>query len=117
MHETMIAQSIAEVIAREAKERGLRPLRARISCGQLNPVNDEALNFAFDIAAKGTLCEGLRLEVRHVPLRAACKSCGRTFEFDIYSPGCPGCGGGDFEFEPDAPLLLEEIEFEDPSEK
>jgi len=113
MHETVIAQNIVEVIAREAKERGLRPLRARISCGELNPINDEAMNFVFDIAAKGTACEGVRLEVRHVPLRATCKSCGRTFEFDVYSPTCPGCRGGDFRMEPDAPLLLEEIEFED----
>ncbi|MBE0537602.1 MAG: hydrogenase maturation nickel metallochaperone HypA [Phycisphaerae bacterium] len=113
MHEAMIAQSILEAIIQEAAERGLRPLRARISCGELNPINDEAVNFAFEIAARGTACEGMRLEVRHVPLRATCESCGHTFEFDIYSPACPGCGGADFKMNPDAPLLLEEIEFED----
>lgn len=113
MHETMIAQSIVETIAREAQERKLRPVRARISCGQLNPINDGVMNFAFDLAAKGTACEGVRLEVRHVPLQATCKSCGRTFDFDIYSPVCTGCGGADFDLQPDAPLLLEEIEFED----
>lgn len=113
MHETMIAQSIVETIAREAQKRNLRPVRARISCGQLNPINDEVMNFAFELAAKGTPCHDLCLEIRHVPLRATCKSCSRTFEFDIYSPACTGCGGADFDFEPDAPLLLEEIEFED----
>jgi len=113
MHETMIAQSIVDTIAREAAQRGLRPVRARISCGQLNPINDEVMTFAFDAAAKGTACQGVRLAIVHIPLQATCKNCGRRFEFDVYSPDCPGCGGPDTDIEPDAPLLLEEIEFED----
>jgi hypothetical protein len=36
------------------------------------------------------------------------------FEFDLYNPHCPGCRREEFDFEPDAPLLLEEIEFEEP---
>ena len=41
------------------------------------------------------------------------KSCGECVEFDIYSPGCSACQSSDISIEPDAPLLLEEIEFED----
>jgi len=113
MHETMIAQSIVETIAKEAEKTGAKPIAARISCGQLNPINDEVLNFAFEIAARDTVCHGMKLQIVHIPLKASCKSCGRTFEFDIYSPGCDVCGSSDFGIEPDAPLLLEEIEFED----
>lgn len=46
-------------------------------------------------------------------MRVSCNNCGQTFEFDVYSPGCDKCQGKDFRFEPDAPLMLEEIEFED----
>ncbi len=116
MHEMMVAQSILSTISAEAIRLRVKPISAKISCGQLNPINDETLNFAFEVAAKDTVCEGMKLEVEHIALKAACKKCGKSFDFDIYSPTCPDCGSGEFEIAPDAPLLLEEIEFEDGKE-
>jgi hydrogenase nickel incorporation protein HypA/HybF len=113
MHETMVAQSILETITAEAQKQQARPIAARISCGQLNPINEEVLNFAFEAFAKGTVCEGAKLTVVEIALKCTCKKCGRTHDFDIYSPCCPGCNSTDFGINPDAPLLLEEIEFED----
>ena len=113
MHETMVAQSIVETITTEAQKVNLKPTSAKISCGQLNPINDEVMNFAFEAATKGTVCEGMKLEVVHVPLKATCKSCGKTADFDIYSPECKDCKSSEFELAHDAPLLLEEIDFED----
>jgi len=81
MHETMIAESLIAAILEEAKKQNAKPVSAKISCGTLSVVNDETLCFAFEVAAKGTLCEGMRLEIEH-------------------------------KAKPDAPLLLEEIEFE-----
>jgi hydrogenase nickel incorporation protein HypA/HybF len=111
MHEMMIAQSIHGAIVEEANKRNLKPVGAKISCGQLNPINDDSLNFAFEIAANGTVCEGVVLEIVHIPLSAKCKKCEKFFDFDIYSPICPECESIEFEFSPDAELLLEEIEF------
>jgi hydrogenase nickel incorporation protein HypA/HybF len=113
MHETAVAQSILDSILEEAKKIYARPVRALISCGQFNALNDEVMQFAFEVAAEGTPCQGMRLEIKHIPLRAKCSSCGHVFVFDIYSPACPECKAGDFAFESDAPLLLEEIEFKD----
>lgn len=113
MHEMMVAQSILSTISAEATKLSVKPISAKISCGQLNPINDEVLNFAFEVAAKGTVCERMKLEVVHIPLKATCKRCGKKFDFDIYSPACGNCESEDFEIGPDAPLLLEEIEFED----
>jgi len=81
MHEMMIAQNLLAAISEEAKKQNAKPISAKISCGMLSAVNDEILCFAFEAAAKGTLCEGLRLEI-------------------------------EYKAKPDAPLLLEEIEFE-----
>ena len=113
MHETMVAESVLLAISAKAAELNLKPISAKISCGQLNPINDEVLKFAFEAAARGTVCEGLKLQVVHIPLKATCKRCGKDFDFDIYSPTCANCKSEDFEIGPDAPLLLEEIEFED----
>lgn len=111
MHETAVAESILQTIVEHAERLHARPVRARVSCGQFNALNDEVMRFAFDAAAEGTVCEGMDLQIVHIPLRATCKTCGHTFEFDVYNPKCPPCGSQEFEFEPDAPLLLEDIEF------
>ena len=113
MHETMVAQSILAAISAEVAKIDAKPISAKISCGQLNPINDEALNFAFEIAAKGTPCQGMKLRIVHVPLKVTCEKCGKIFDFDIYLSACTDCGGVDISLGPDAPLLLEEIEFED----
>jgi len=116
MHETVVAQSIFETILAQSREYDAKPISAKVSCGQLNPINDEVLGFAFEAISKGTVCEGMKLEIIHIPLRAACKSCKNTFEFDIYSPKCAKCDSKEFDFQEDAPLLLEEIELEDKDE-
>jgi hydrogenase nickel incorporation protein HypA/HybF len=109
----MVARSILSAILAQAAKLNAKPISAKISCGQLNPINDEVLNFAFEVVVKGTVCERMKLEVVHIPLKATCKRCGKKFDFDIYSPACANCESEDFEIGPDAPLLLEEIEFED----
>lgn len=112
MHETMVAQSIFETISKQAKEHNARAVKATISCGQFNPINDDVLSFAFEQIAKGTACEGMQLQVKHIPLKAKCKQCGKEFDYDVYRPGCTECDSMEFDFEEDAPLLLEDIELE-----
>lgn len=111
MHEAMVAQSLLEVIAQEAGKQKARPVSARISCGELNAINDEVFSFAFEAAAQGTVCEGMTLQVEHKPMLAKCSACEGTFALTLADTRCPHCGGADFELLPDAPLVLEEIEF------
>ena len=117
MHETFVAKNVLEAVLVEAQKINAKPLSAKISCGQLNPIHNEVLNFAFELAAKGTAAEGMNLTIIHLPLKAKCNDCENEFEFDIYSPDCPTCKNADIRIGSDAPLLLEEIEFEDNSEK
>ena len=112
MHEATVAQSLVEVILQEAEQRNAKPVRAKMSCGELNKINDDVLSFAFEAVAQDTLCEGMTLEIEHKPLQAKCKTCGNVYAVDISNTQCPDCGGGDFELLPDAPLVLDEIEFE-----
>ncbi len=112
MHETMVAQSLMEIIAEQAAKNNAKPVAAKISCGMLNTVNDEVLLFAFEAISKDTQCEGVKLQVEHKPIRARCMNCDRKFDVELSRPECPKCGGDDFELQPDAPLILEEIEFQ-----
>jgi len=111
MHEAMIAQNLFAAISDEAAKQDARPTGAKISCGKLYAINDEALCFAFEAIAKGTTCEGMKLEIEHKPIQGQCRNCSQNFEVEFSHPRCPECGSEDFELLPDAPLVLEEIEF------
>lgn len=113
MHETAVAESVLRTIVAQVAKADAKPVSAIISCGQFNALNDECMQFAFEAAAAGTVCESMTLNIKHVPLRATCKQCQTTFEFDVYKPACSQCESMEFAFEPDAPLLLETIEFEE----
>jgi hydrogenase nickel incorporation protein HypA/HybF len=113
MHEVSVAESLVESITKEAMRLNAKPLAARISCGQLNPINDEVMQFAFEVAIKGTICEGMTLTVVHISWRATCRDCSDEFDFDVYSPVCPKCGSSRFEMADDTPLQLDEIELDE----
>ncbi|MFA5239120.1 MAG: hydrogenase maturation nickel metallochaperone HypA [Phycisphaerae bacterium] len=112
MHETMVAESLLKTISAESTKQNAKPVSAKISCGMLNAINDEIIRFAFDAIAKDTPCEGMRLEIEHKPIKGKCRNCSETFEFEICLPKCPKCESEQFDLLPDAPLILEEIEFE-----
>jgi hydrogenase nickel incorporation protein HypA/HybF len=112
MHEATVAQSLIDVILQEAETRHARPVSAKMSCGELNKINDDVLSFAFEAVAQGTPCEGMTLRIEHKPLQGRCRPCGEVFVIDVSNPQCPDCRGSDFELLPDAPLVLDEIEFE-----
>lgn len=78
----------------------------------MNVVSDELLREAFTVLAQDTCCENIGIEIEHKPLRAKCRDCNCTFDFDLSSPKCPECQSDDFELMPDEPLILETIEFE-----
>ncbi len=112
MHEMAVAQDLLDVITREARKQSAWPVAATMSCGQLNAINDEVLSFALEAIAKGTVCEGITLRVEHKPMQARCGQCESAFAVSLADMRCPHCGSEDFQLLPDAPLVLEEIEFE-----
>ena len=112
MHEAMVAESLLDSILAEAQKQNAKPVLVKISCGTFNVINDEVLGLAFTAIAKDTLCENVKLEVEHKNIRGKCTDCDLEFEFELVKPSCPDCGSEDFALLPDAPLLLETIEFE-----
>ena len=112
MHETAVAQGLFDAIEKEAKKQKAKPLSAKITCGLLNAVNDEVLQFAFAAIGKGTICEATKLNIDHKPLHGKCKKCNEQFDIEISKPRCNHCGCCSFELLPDEPIMLQEIEFD-----
>jgi hydrogenase nickel incorporation protein HypA/HybF len=93
MHELSLMRSMIGLIEESARrERFARVLRIRLEVGALCNVELKALEFCFDLVARGTLAERARFEVQTAPARRSCAGCGREAEITSRLEPCPGCG-------------------------
>jgi hydrogenase nickel incorporation protein HypA/HybF len=94
VHELSIAQSLIELACEAALREGAdRVAKLNVRIGQLAGVVAEALQFSFEIAAEGTLCEGAALEIEEVPIAVLCPRCNDVKMLpDGYNFCCPICG-------------------------
>jgi len=92
MHEVGIMERTLEIAIDRARERGASQIHAlKMRVGVLSGVVPDALSFAFDVAAQGTIAENARFEIESVPARCLCDRCGQEFEpVDIIFE-CPNC--------------------------
>jgi hydrogenase nickel incorporation protein HypA/HybF len=93
MHEVSLMQDALILATQEARRAGgTRIHRLMMQIGPLSGVVPEALSFAFEILAKGTMAEGARLEIEAVDIRCYCRGCAQEFTPpDLYCE-CPACG-------------------------
>ncbi|HEX8201511.1 MAG TPA: hydrogenase maturation nickel metallochaperone HypA [Isosphaeraceae bacterium] len=93
MHEVGLMQAALEIALRHAERHGAGRVHGlALRVGPLSGAVPEALEFAFDVVAQGTIAEGARLEIRRVPILCACAACGLEFRPTDFPPDCPGCG-------------------------
>jgi len=112
MHEAAVAQSIFDTVMAEAQKQKAKPIRAKITCGTFEAVNEEILAFAFSAIAKDTIAKDMKIDVETKPVTAVCHQCKKEFSFNIAGPNCIHCGSDSYEILPDPPLILEQIVFE-----
>ena len=93
MHEISVIQNVIELVRQQLADQGpVRVTGIRLRVGPLAGVVSDALRFAFDAAAPGTLLEGARLDVEASPLTAWCRNC--LAERDVATTqrlACPVC--------------------------
>jgi hydrogenase nickel incorporation protein HypA/HybF len=90
VHELSLSSAIVETVERHAGGRRVKVVD--LTVGALRQVVPESLDFYFGIVARGTVCEGARLEQRLVPARARCRGCGREWKLDYPMFRCADCG-------------------------
>ena len=90
MHEYSVAMGLVEMALRHADGRRVTAVNLRV--GALRQVVPDALAFAFELTARGTACEGARLEQELVACRLRCPSC--AVEWTAAEPNfrCRACG-------------------------
>ena len=112
MHELALARGILATALAHADGRPVR--RIDLVVGALRQVVPDSLAFNFEVIARGTPCEGARLEQHLEPARMRC-SCGEAWELRELSFRCPHCGGSETTVLAGGDLLVESIEVEEDS--
>ena len=91
MHELSLSGAIVNTVVKHARGRPVSVVSLRV--GALRQVVPDTLDFYFEFVARGTVCEGARLEQELVPARLRCGRCEREWEIELPVFMCPGCGG------------------------
>ncbi len=94
MHEMSLAEGIRGIVEDQARAHGFsRVTRLRLEIGRFAGVEKPALEFAFDVAMRGSPAEGATLELIDLPGQALCFDCGETVGLMNRLDPCPACGG------------------------
>jgi hydrogenase nickel incorporation protein HypA/HybF len=113
MHELSIAQNMVDLVIKQAEESGATRIgKINLVIGEMTGVADRCMQFYFDLLSKDTLAQGALLSFKMVPLKARCKDCGHTFEFEEDSSECPSCKQTKLEIISGNELFVESIEVE-----
>ncbi len=92
MHELSIMDSALSLVLEKARQAGARRVHViRLRIGTLSGVVPEALQFAFEALAPGTLAEGGQLAIEDVPARFWCSTCNAEFKAEDIFAECPDC--------------------------
>ena len=114
MHELSIAESLLAIVEKTAAEHGVtRVRRLRLVIGALGNVIPEALEFAFEVAGRGTVAEGAQLEIVPVPVTVRCNACRAETELEDFAFVCVACGSVDVDVVRGNELYLDSIEADD----
>ncbi len=85
-------QSALSMALDQATQAGAhRVLVIRLRIGALSGVVPDALQFAFEVLAPGTLAEKAELAIECVPARFWCAACSREFVSEDLFADCPAC--------------------------
>ncbi|MBF2078043.1 MAG: hydrogenase maturation nickel metallochaperone HypA [Synechococcales cyanobacterium T60_A2020_003] len=93
MHELSLMEETIAIALNYAHQHHAHKIhRIHMRVGQLSGVVPDALQFAFDVAVKGTMAESAHFSMEMLPVVCDCAMCNQPFEPDdpwVYQ--CPRC--------------------------
>jgi hydrogenase nickel incorporation protein HypA/HybF len=111
MHELALAESIVGIAERHAAGRKVHAVD--VVAGELRQVVPSALEFAFELVARGTVVEGAELRITAVPVAGRCRACASESVLEGFPLTCAACGGLDMEVVSGEELVVDSLELEE----
>lgn len=107
MHEVGLCEGVLDAVLRRAAGRRVTGITVRV--GVLHRVAEPAFDQAFALVSAGTDAEDATIDLRLVPVRAKCASCGAETESPDLVVVCPSCGSSELDVLAGDELVLESI--------
>ena len=115
MHELGIMTGVVQSVTAAAEDAGASQVTdITLRMGRMTEVIEEALQFAFEALAPGTVCEGAALHIVMVEPRSLCLECGCEYDLDRFHMSCPACGSGNVKLLAGREMNIESIEVDIP---
>ncbi len=111
MHELSIAEAVVRIASAHAAGRPVAKVEVKV--GHLRQVVPSALEFSFELVARGTPVEGADIEIVEVPAAGRCRGCGRESEQEGFPLHCGSCGSLDIEVTGGEELLVDSLELKE----
>jgi hydrogenase nickel incorporation protein HypA/HybF len=110
MHELALAEDILRKIKEEAAKQGsTRVSSVKILLGASLVSDLPELKEILANISKGTVAEGMKLNIKLSPVKAACRKCGSEFDPKEMRLDCPKCGSTDIGLTSGKELIIEEM--------
>ncbi|MEG1257314.1 hydrogenase maturation nickel metallochaperone HypA [Clostridium sp.] len=92
MHEASVATEICDIVLLACKENYIfKVFKVILELGEFSCIQEEQLQFAFEIIIENTIIEGASLNIERVPATGYCKGCDITFPITFTDKICPRC--------------------------
>jgi len=113
MHELSLMTGVLDAVEASARENNARRVtEIKLVIGKMSEVLDDAMDFAFEVLAPGTLAEGARLSITKINPQSRCLACNTEFEHDRFNFACPECDSLATELFAGKEMYIEAIEVE-----
>lgn len=113
MHEFSVMSYLLDTVETQAQAlNAARVLAINLVIGDRSSIVDDSLMYYFDMMTPGTLVEGAQVNIRRVPTRFVCRTCGTTYQPRGEDFCCPTCGGFGEITDEGSEFLLESIVIE-----
>ncbi len=115
MHELSIAMNILDIVEEHISSEESPGIVNRIllHVGEFSGVMEDALEFNFEVAKKGTVADQAKLEIETIESKGSCGECRNEFRVQAFVPACPVCGSYNVEITAGRELQIKEIYLED----
>lgn len=92
MHELSLAMSVREIVEDAAKQNGAKKVNeVNIIVGEFSSVSSDALEFAMDVAKKGSVFEEAKINIKTTKTILLCSQCNQETAMKDYIFKCGAC--------------------------
>ncbi|MES9945888.1 MAG: hydrogenase maturation nickel metallochaperone HypA [Candidatus Thiodiazotropha sp.] len=113
MHEMSLCEGVLNVLEEQALSQGYsRVKQVWLEIGSLSGVEPEAMRFSFDAVMNGSIADGARLEIIHLPGEAWCMQCSKPVQVSARYQPCPVCGSYQLQVTGGDEMRIKELEVE-----